>query len=162
MYFWLTWSSRDRCSHRRCNVRQCVLRNFAKLTGKHPCQSLFLIESQPCNFIKKETLAQVFSCEFCKISKNTFFTEHLWATASITTRSSMSKVHRANSHIIVSLQIFHKIYLFFFSFFRFFYSSCFAVFFLIKHKSLIKNTYSTMRAGEGCNNFQPADFRKQD
>ena len=25
------------------------------------------------NFIKKETLAQVFSCEFCKISKNTFF-----------------------------------------------------------------------------------------
>ena len=27
-------------------------------------------------------LAQVFSCEFCKISKNTFFTEHLWTTAS--------------------------------------------------------------------------------
>ena len=25
-----------------------------------------------CNFIKKETLAQVFSCEFCKISNNTF------------------------------------------------------------------------------------------
>ena len=25
-----------------------------------------------CNFIKKETLAQVFSCEFCEISKNTF------------------------------------------------------------------------------------------
>ena len=31
---------------------------------------------------KKETLAQLFSCEFCEISKNTFFTEHLWATAS--------------------------------------------------------------------------------
>ena len=25
-----------------------------------------------CNFIKKEALAQVFSCEFCKISRNTF------------------------------------------------------------------------------------------
>ena len=25
-----------------------------------------------CNFIKKETLVQVFSCEFCGISKNTF------------------------------------------------------------------------------------------
>ena len=25
-----------------------------------------------CNFIKKETLAQVFSCEFCQITKNTF------------------------------------------------------------------------------------------
>ena len=35
-----------------------------------------------CNFIKKDTLAQVFSCEFCDISKNTFFTEHLWTTAS--------------------------------------------------------------------------------
>ena len=35
-----------------------------------------------CNFIKKETLAQVFSCEFCEISKSTFFTEHLLATAS--------------------------------------------------------------------------------
>ena len=31
------------------------------------------------NFIKKETLAQVFSCEFCEISKNTFLTEHLRA-----------------------------------------------------------------------------------
>ena len=39
-----------------------VLRNFAKLTGKHLCQSLFF-----------NTLAQVFSCEFCEISKNTFF-----------------------------------------------------------------------------------------
>ena len=28
---------------------------------------------RPCNFIKKGTLAQVFSGEFCKISKNTFF-----------------------------------------------------------------------------------------
>ena len=34
------------------------------------------------NFIKKETLEQVFSCEFCEISKNTVFTEHLWTTAS--------------------------------------------------------------------------------
>ena len=28
---------------------------------------------QACNFIKKETLAQVFSCEFCEISKNSLF-----------------------------------------------------------------------------------------
>ena len=40
-----------------------VLRNFTKFTGKHLCQS---------HFIKKGTLAQVFSCEFCKISRNTF------------------------------------------------------------------------------------------
>ena len=36
-----------------------------------------------CNFIKKESLAQVFSCECCEISKNTFFTEHVWTTASV-------------------------------------------------------------------------------
>ena len=42
------------------------------------------IQKKPeaCNFIKKETLAQVFSCEFWEISENTFFTEHLWTTAS--------------------------------------------------------------------------------
>ena len=28
---------------------------------------------EACNFIKKETLVQVFSCEFCKISKNKNF-----------------------------------------------------------------------------------------
>ena len=35
------------------------------------------------NFIKKETLAQVISCEFCQISKNTSLNEHFWATASV-------------------------------------------------------------------------------
>ena len=34
------------------------------------------------SFIKIETLAQVFSCEFCEFSKSTFFTEHIWTTAS--------------------------------------------------------------------------------
>ena len=51
-----------------------VLKNFAKCTGKHLCQSLFLnkVAGDACNVIKKETLAQVFSWEFCEISKNTF------------------------------------------------------------------------------------------
>ena len=34
--------------------------------------------AQACNFIQKETLAQVFSCEFSEIFKNIFFIEHLW------------------------------------------------------------------------------------
>ena len=65
-----------------------VLGNFTKFTGKHLCQSLYFnkvagqrpatllkkrLRPEACNFINKETLAQVFSCEFCKISKNTFF-----------------------------------------------------------------------------------------
>ena len=67
--------TKDKSSHKRCSVGEGVLRNFTKLTGKHLCQSLF--------FNRKETLAEVFYCEFCEISKNTFFTEHLWATASV-------------------------------------------------------------------------------
>ena len=35
------------------------------------------------NFIKKEILAQLFSSEFSKVSKNNFFTEHLRTTASV-------------------------------------------------------------------------------
>ena len=44
----------------------------------------FLIKLQILvyNFIKKETVAQVFSGELCEISENTFFTEHLLETAS--------------------------------------------------------------------------------
>ena len=65
----------------------------------HPTKKRLLINNQPwafiwsiylcwtdrpqaCDYIKKETLAQVFSCEFCAIFKSTFFTEHLWTTAS--------------------------------------------------------------------------------
>ena len=74
-----------RSSHQRCSVRKCVLRNLAKFTGKHLYQNLFfnkVADLEVCNFIKKETLAQAFSCEFCKISKDTFFTEQLWTTVS--------------------------------------------------------------------------------
>ena len=48
-----------------------VLKNFAKFTGKHLCQRLW----RRCFPV---TLAQVFSCDFCKIFKNNiFFIEHL-------------------------------------------------------------------------------------
>ena len=59
------------------------------LTGvlQGDCLSLLLfilsvnLSLGPATLFKK-TLAQVFSCKFSEISKNTFFTEHLWATAS--------------------------------------------------------------------------------
>ena len=54
------------CRSSRLEVfcRKGVLGNFAKFTGKDMCQGLFF---------NKETLAQVLFCEFCEISKNTFF-----------------------------------------------------------------------------------------
>ena len=42
-----------------------------------------------CNFIKKETLAHVFSCEFCEISKNSFsYRTPLVAASGVKTRVS--------------------------------------------------------------------------
>ena len=45
----------------------------------------FFIKLQASTYsvIKKETLAQLFSCEFCEILKKTFLTEHLLETASV-------------------------------------------------------------------------------
>ena len=66
-------TSFTRSSHRRCSVKKVVLRNFAKFIGKLCARDSFLIKS----------LAQVFSCKFCEISKNTFFTQNLRTTASV-------------------------------------------------------------------------------
>ena len=68
-----------RNSHRRCSARKGVLRNFAKFTGKHLCQSLFFVLS-PETLLKKRLWHRCFPMNFCV--KNTFFTEHLWTTAS--------------------------------------------------------------------------------
>ena len=65
-------------------MKKGVLKKFAKSIGKNLCQSLFSnkVAGLTCIFIKKETLAQATSCEFCEIFKNTFLIEHLRATAS--------------------------------------------------------------------------------
>ena len=34
---------------------------------------LIKLQAEACNFITKEAVAQVFSCEFCKISENTIY-----------------------------------------------------------------------------------------
>ena len=46
-------------------------------------QSLFnkVAGLRPANLLKKETLVQVFSCEFCEIFKKNFFTEQMLAIA---------------------------------------------------------------------------------
>ena len=53
-----------------------VFLKFTKFTGKHQCQSFFFsqnVRPKAYNFTKKEALTWVFFCEFCEISKNTFF-----------------------------------------------------------------------------------------
>ena len=61
-----------------CSKKFCASQNISYIDRN--------LRPKACNFIKKETLAQMFSCEFCEISKNTFFTEHVWATASVLIR----------------------------------------------------------------------------
>ena len=54
---------RFKSSHRRCSVKKGALRNFAKLTGKDLCQSLFFNKVAglwPVTLLRKETMAQAF------------------------------------------------------------------------------------------------------
>ena len=74
----ITNTLKNKSSHQRCSITRSVLRNFAKCTR----------ENQKCSVKKvwvatllKKRLTLVFSYEFCEISKNIFFTEHLWTTA---------------------------------------------------------------------------------
>ena len=64
----------SRSSRQEVFCKKAVLKNFSKFTRKHLYQGLFFNKVaglRPATLLK--TLAQVFSCEFWKISKNTFF-----------------------------------------------------------------------------------------
>ena len=78
--FWITVTS----SHQKCFMKKDVLKNFTKFTGKHLCQNHFFkkVAGLSATLLKKR-LALMFSYEFCKTFKNSFFTEHLRTTASI-------------------------------------------------------------------------------
>ena len=58
-----------------------ALRNFSKSTGKHPCQSHFLIKLQAkaCKFMKKKRLwRRCFPENFTIFLRTPFLTELLW------------------------------------------------------------------------------------
>ena len=54
------------------------LKTLQKLIRKNLCIGIFFIKvAKPaCNFVNKETLAQVFLCEFCKSFKSTYLIKH--------------------------------------------------------------------------------------
>ena len=74
MFHVRVFPDKSRSSHQRCSVKKVVLRNFAKFTRKHLCQSL--------SFNKVAGLKPRASL-FSEISKNAFSTEHLRAIASV-------------------------------------------------------------------------------
>ena len=81
-YIW-NFQNRYGSSHRKFSEKKVLLDISQNSQESTSARVSFLIKFQPAyNFIEKESLAQLFSCEFCEIFKNSFFTELLWATAS--------------------------------------------------------------------------------
>ena len=62
-----------RSSHQKCSLKKGVLKKFTKFTGKYPSRVSYLIKFQE----------RCFLVDFEKVFKSTFFTEHLWTTASL-------------------------------------------------------------------------------
>ena len=58
-----------------CSVRKVFLKISQNLLENTCVRVSFLVklQAEACNFIKYETLAQVFSCEFCETFENTVF-----------------------------------------------------------------------------------------
>ena len=78
------------------------------LQQKQPSEVLYekQCSQEACNLIEKETLALVFSFEFCEISKNTLFTEHLRTTASVATvMKTCSFIKKTLQHRYFSVNI---------------------------------------------------------
>ena len=76
---WLLYSTssvaRNRSSHRRCSLRKGVLRNFAKFTGKHLCQSLLFSKVaglRPATLLKKRLWHRCFPVNFVKFLRTSF------------------------------------------------------------------------------------------
>ena len=64
------------CQEIEAVVEKCSVKKMLLGILQNSLESTFARVSsliKACNFIEKETLAQVLFCEFCKISKNIFF-----------------------------------------------------------------------------------------
>ena len=74
----LIWFNRS--SRPEVFYKKGVLRNFAKLTGKHLCQSLFFKKSasvRPATLLLMRLWHQCFPVNFAKFLRTSFFMEHL-------------------------------------------------------------------------------------
>ena len=89
-------------NRRRCSKEKIFLKILQNSQENICAKVSFLIQccrNQACNFIKKETLAQVFSCEFCEIFKIIFFTKHLWTTVSAWHYCKLYNHHWTNKNL---------------------------------------------------------------
>ena len=76
LYLTMIWSSRPEVF-----CKKGALKNFAKFTGKHLCQSLFLnkvVGLRPVTLLKKRLWHRSFPVSFPKFLRTPIFIEHLW------------------------------------------------------------------------------------
>ena len=90
MWLWTLKTALIECKTQSINYRSSrpevfckkgVLWNFAKFTGKQPCQSLFFNKVaglRPETLFKKRLWHRCFPVNFVKFLRTPFFTEHLW------------------------------------------------------------------------------------
>ena len=65
-------------------MKKAVPKGFTIFPRKHLCRNLLIkLHALGLQLYQKETSTQVFSCEYCKILKNTCFEEHLRTAASV-------------------------------------------------------------------------------
>ena len=68
----------ERNSRPEVFCKESVLGNFAKFSGKHPCQSLFVNKVRPATLLKKRLWHRCFPVNFAKFLRTPFLIEHLW------------------------------------------------------------------------------------
>ena len=100
---------------KRCSAKN-VLWEISQNSRGNTCARVSFLIKLACNFIKKETLAQLFSCKFCEFSNITFSTEHLRTTAS--ERSGFG-AKRLRAKLVFKMGLFASFFLFTFLFFLF-------------------------------------------
>ena len=68
-----------RSNHRRCSVKNAVLKKFGNFKGKHLSWSIFLIKLQAwvCNFIKKRLQHLHFPVKFAKFLRTSIL-KNIW------------------------------------------------------------------------------------
>ena len=72
----------DRCSHLDVFCKKLVLRNFAKFTAKHLCQSFFINKVEgfrPAILLKKRLWRRCFPVNFAKFLRRSFLPEQMTA-----------------------------------------------------------------------------------
>ena len=82
--------------------KKSVLKSLAKFPVKFLCQSLFLNKTaslKTYKFIKKATLTQIFSCEFCKIFKSDILQNTSRRLLLKTSSSEKGELKRASSNV---------------------------------------------------------------